>query len=1045
MTIQLIFAPFLHPDHAELLLQILKLGEQAVPLPPRQDACYIAPADCSPEWLVWSNVQAFSSFLAGSICVLGFSRPVCSHASYSPLAMYSHCCSLCSDLAAAVGADASADAVLAALGVSAGADGGGKKKKKRGGKKNKGDESAAPAADAAAAKPKKLTGAVAKAKAAQEARKAAEEAARQEAEAAAAEARAAAAEARAEEAAAAAAREVARQQREAAKKTGTYMTKGQKAKLAAQRARLESMRAAGVEVKGVKAEEGEGEGGAATATASGTVSQAAMNSRKKKKGKKGKSAAPAVPQAASPPAEPAAAAAAAAPEVLAAASAVTAAGTIDASEATWEDLLGTDADDQATGVAKAISGATLAAGFEGDWDAEEEGAADDIGVQDTTASGAGNSEEAQLAAVAARQGAAAADALAGYDLEERIEMSRERREERKAQAKAVRSKDNLRSPICCVMGHVDTGKTKLLDKIRRTNVQGGEAGGITQQIGATYFPIDRLRRSTDKLNKDASLEYKIPGLLVIDTPGHESFTNLRSRGSSLCDIAVLVIDIMHGLEPQTIESMNLLRKGKTPFIVALNKVDRLYGWKAIENNPIQDSLAAMPSSTQDEFETRTKKVITQLAEQGLNAKLYYENDNPKSVLSVVPTSAHTGEGVPDLLTVLVRLTQQLMSAKLSYVDFPVATVLEVKGVDGLGTTVDIVLVNGKLKVGDQIVVCGMHEPIVTHVRALLTPPPAKEIRIKADYVHHKEVTGAMGIKIAAPGLGDAVAGTQLLVVHKDDEVEQLKEDVMADLEAVTSGFRKQPTGVFVQASTLGSLEALLEYLKTQDPPIPIAGVNLGPIHKRHVLETSAMLDREDPRFAVMLAFDVRVTPEAQAYADSNGVRIFTADIIYHLTDQFEKYMAEEKAKRQAAAAQVAVFPARLSIVPTAVFNKKNPIVLGCTVTQGRLRIGTPLCVVTGANERGEPMVVELGKVTSIQHNHEEKEFAKAGDPDVAVKIEGSDEQRHIAYGRHFDHTHELYSRISRDSIDALKSEFRSDVSKDEWKVVIELKKILGVA
>jgi len=951
---------------------------------------------------------------------------------------------LCSKLAAAVGADASADAVLAALGVSAGTDGAGKKKKKRGGKKNKGegagDDAAAPAPAAA---PKKLTGAVAKAKAAQEARKAAEEAARAEAAAAAADARAAAAEARAEEAAQEAAREAARLQRESAKKSGTYMTKGQKAKLAAQRARLEAMRAAGLDVKGVKAEEEEGEGAASAPTAGGSVSQAAMNSRKKKgkKGKAGSAGAAAPKAAAAPPSE----AAAASPAVPAAVSAVEAAGTIEVSEATWEDLLGTDADDQATGVAKAISGATLASGFDGDWDAEDEGAADDIGVQDTAASGVGNSEEVQLAAVAARQGAAAADILAGYDLEDRIDMSRERREARRAEAKAARSKDNLRSPICCVMGHVDTGKTKLLDKIRRTNVQGGEAGGITQQIGATYFPMDRLRRSTDKLNKDASLEYKIPGLLVIDTPGHESFTNLRSRGSSLCDIAVLVIDIMHGLEPQTIESMNLLRKGKTPFIVALNKVDRLYGWKPVENNPIQESLAQQPASTQDEFETRAKKIITQLAEQGLNAKLYYENDNPKSVLSVVPTSAHSGEGVPDLLTVLVRLTQQLMSAKLSFMDFPVATVLEVKGVDGLGTTIDIVLVNGKLSVGDQIVVCGMHEPIVTHVRALLTPPPAKEIRIKAEYVHHKEVTGAMGIKIAAPGLGDAVAGTQLLIMHKDDEVEQLKEDVMADLEAVTQGFKKQSTGVFVQASTLGSLEALLEYLKSQDPPIPIAGVNLGPIHKRHVLETSAMLDREDPRFAVMLAFDVRVTPEAQAYADSNGVRIFTADIIYHLTDQFEKYMAEEKSKRQAAAAQVAVFPARLAIVPTAVFNKKNPIVLGCTVTQGRLRIGTPLCVVTGANDRGEPMVVQLGKVTSIQHNHEEKEFAKAGDPDVAVKIEGSDEQRHIAYGRHFDHTHELYSCISRESIDALKSEFRSDVTKDEWKVVIELKKILGVA
>lgn len=226
------------------------------------------------------------------------------------------------------------------------------------------------------------------------------------------------------------------------------------------------------------------------------------------------------------------------------------------------------------------------------------------------------------------------------------------------------------------------------------------------------------------------MELKIPGLLIIDTPGHESFSNLRSRGSSLCDIAILVVDIMHGLEQQTIESINLLKTRKTPFIVALNKIDRLYDWQTMNRKDVRDILKAQAPNTQLEFEQRTKAVILQFAEQGLNAALFYENPDIRSYVNLVPTSAVTGEGMGNLLALIVDVSQSKLAKRLMYSDELQATVLEVKAIPGLGTTIDVILVNGSLREGDTMVLAGTDGPIVTQIRSLLMPQPMKELRVK---------------------------------------------------------------------------------------------------------------------------------------------------------------------------------------------------------------------------------------------------------------------------------------------------------------------------
>ncbi|KAI9318155.1 hypothetical protein BX666DRAFT_1856559 [Dichotomocladium elegans] len=621
----------------------------------------------------------------------------------------------------------------------------------------------------------------------------------------------------------------------------------------------------------------------------------------------------------------------------------------------------------------------------------------------------------------------------------RKEEAAARRAQRTKEAMAARSKDDLRSPICCILGHVDTGKTKLLDKIRQTNVQEGEAGGITQQIGATYFPAEAIEKKTAILGKDRAESLKVPGLLIIDTPGHESFTNLRSRGSSLCNIAILVVDIMHGLEQQTLESIRLLRDRRTPFIVALNKIDRLFQWQATPNNGFQASLAKQKKSVKQEFETRVEKTILAFAEQGLNAALYYKNPNQSKYVSLVPTSAITGEGVPDMLNLLVNLTQTRMTEKLMYITELECTVLEVKVIEGLGTTIDVVLVNGYLHEGDKIVLCGLNGPIVTQVRALLTPQPMRELRIKSQYVHHKEVKAALGVKIAAPDLEKAIAGSRLLVCGPDDDEEDLKEEVMSDLTNLMNSIDRQGKGVWVQASTLGSLEALLEFLRSMK--IPVFGINIGPVHRKDVVKAGVMLEKAK-EYAVMLCFDVKVEKEAEEMAEELGIKVFKADIIYHLFDRFVEYsnaMVEQKRREQA---DQAVFPVILKMVPRAIYNKKNPIVMGVDVIEGSLRIGTPICVVR-PNAEGVREVIPLGKVTSMEQNHKPVEVVKKGASGggVAIKIEGEPTK---TFGRHFEETDEYYSKISRTSIDVLKESFRKDMSKEDWALVVKLKKILGV-
>lgn len=449
----------------------------------------------------------------------------------------------------------------------------------------------------------------------------------------------------------------------------------------------------------------------------------------------------------------------------------------------------------------------------------------------------------------------------------------------------------------------------------------------------------------------------------------------------------------------------------------------------------RDTMAKQNKNAKAHFETMLNKATLAFNELGFNVVPYWENDSPEDTLSFVPTSAITGEGLSDLMMYICRMGQTREREKLLEKDHFECTVLEVKVIEGHGTTIDVVLTNGLLKVGDTIVISGLNGPIVTNIRALLTPQPMKELRVKGEYVHHQKIKGAMGIKISAPGMENALSGSELFKCTNEQEIEDAKLHIEGDIIDILEKYvDKTADGVLVQASTIGSLEALLEFLYQMK--IPVTGVNIGPIHKKDVLRACKAANTENPKkeYGTILAFDVRVMPEAQAFADDNNIKIFTANIIYHLFDAFTEYVKKCKDERKAEDGAKAVFPAICEMVKDACFNTKSPIIIGVNVVEGVLRVGTPLCI-------PDKDMLRIGYVTSIEANKKPLQQARCNTGAVAIKIQNDGS---VAYGRHFDETNQIVSFITRDSIDLLKQNYRDDMQKEDWVTVLKLKKIFGI-
>ncbi|MBU4138547.1 MAG: translation initiation factor IF-2, partial [Euryarchaeota archaeon] len=433
---------------------------------------------------------------------------------------------------------------------------------------------------------------------------------------------------------------------------------------------------------------------------------------------------------------------------------------------------------------------------------------------------------------------------------------------------------NLRTPIVCVMGHVDHGKTSLLDRIRGTTIAEREAGLITQHIGATEVPLDIVKKVCGSVFKG---DTKVPGLLFIDTPGHRAFTTLRARGGALADLAVLVVDVNEGFQPQTLEAVEILKRFKTPFVVAANKIDKLSGWNPQPGKPFIISYPEQAEHVKVALDEKIYIIIGKLYEMGFSSDRYDRVRDFQRNIGVIPVSARTGEGIPDLLMVMMGLAQRFLEKDLEYraVGPGTGTVLEVKEETGLGTTLDVILYDGEFNVGDTVVVGSLGEPIVTKIRALLKPRPLSEIRSEEKFKQVKKVVAASGIKIAAPNLEGALAGSLIRVASGD--INEIAVQIKSEIDSVR--IETQSNGILIKADTLGSLEALVNELKKEN--IPIRRADIGDISKRDIAEVKTV---KDPLLSIIVGFDVGILHDAREEITGSDIKVFINNVIYKLIE-----------------------------------------------------------------------------------------------------------------------------------------------------------------
>lgn len=576
-----------------------------------------------------------------------------------------------------------------------------------------------------------------------------------------------------------------------------------------------------------------------------------------------------------------------------------------------------------------------------------------------------------------------------------------------------------RQPIVCVLGHVDAGKTSLLDELRKTSVQAREAGGMTQHIGASFFPVETLKELIGPGLSNFKTGIEIPGLLIVDTPGHEAFTNLRRRGGSVADIAILVVDVLKGFEAQTFECIEILKARKTPFIVAVNKIDRIPGWTAQRGTPFLKSYASQSSFVREELDNRLYHVMGEFSRLGFKTDRFDHIRDFTVNVALVPTSAKTGEGLSELVMVLVGLSQQFLKKRLQTTEGAAkGSVLEVKEEPGLGLTLNTIVYDGTLRKDDLIVVGGRDGAISARVRAILVPKPLDEMRDPRDKFTSVDcVFASAGVKVVAPGLEGALAGAPLFAVPAGEDPAKYAKLITEEIGRIR--IAKEIEGVIVKADTLGSLEAMAEILKANNVQVRIADV--GDISKRDVIEASVVKTRE-PLVGAILAFGVKTLPDAEEEATANGIPIFNQPIIYNLIDAYLQWAKNKRETKSEQEFEALVKPGKVMVLPNCIFRRAKPAIFGVEVLGGRLKPKYGLMRAMDGSD--------LGEVDQIQDQGKAMPEAKVG-MQVAISMDKP------IVGRHVFEKDVLFVKVPEKDAKALLTAHSDDLTAEEQEVLKE--------